>query len=115
MKKLAFWLAVVLMLFNGISALTGGWLLMADPGGQKLPASMDFLRHTPSKNFLVPGVVLSTALGVFSMAALAAHLAHLPRSPLFELTEGVLLTGWIAVQLLWTQVYHPLQALIGTI
>ncbi len=113
MKSFAFFLAAILLIFNGGSALVGGWLLIADPSGQNLMVSPDVLRYTPFNSFLVPGIVLFSRLGVFSFTALAALLWKFRPAALFVLAEGVLLTGWIVVQILWTQVYHPLQAVMG--
>lgn len=113
LKKAAFVLAVVLLLFNGTAAVYGGWLLMADPTGQALQLPRSALDHTPFANFLLPGIVLFVCMGVFSFTALAALLTSVKNHSLYVMAEGGLLTGWIVIQALWTQMYHPWQAVMG--
>jgi hypothetical protein len=56
---------VGLLLFLGASAVGGGFLLIVSPSGKaigRLPLSL--LAHSPFPNFLIPGIILSTILGV---------------------------------------------------
>ena len=103
----------LLLLFNGLGALYGGWLLMADPSGNRLQLPLPVLAHTPFTHFLIPGLVLFVFLGVYSITALAALWFALRHAALYVVAEGGLLTGWILVQVCWTQWLHPLQAVMG--
>ena len=60
-------MASVLLLFNGVGALFGGWSLIVHPDGSGLQLSMDWLRHTPFPDYLIPGVILFIANGLFSV------------------------------------------------
>ena len=115
MRKFAASLAVVLLLFNGFGALYGGWSLMTDPTGNQLQLPLSALEHTPFPDFLVPGTVLFFCIGVFSFVALTAMVFASRNYPLYILAEGCLLTGWIVIQLLWTGMYHPWQAMMGAL
>lgn len=53
------------MIFQSLSGLLGGCLLVYDPSGgfMKMPLSM--LEGTPFTNYLIPGIILLVLLGVF--------------------------------------------------
>ncbi len=38
-------IAIILLLFNAISALFGGWGLMSDPSGETMEMPLRFLEH----------------------------------------------------------------------
>lgn len=108
-------LASLLLLFNGISALVGGWILITHPDGSALNLSPDLLEHTPFRDFLFPGIILFVVNGVFSLIAFTA-LTHNYRSAyLFILAQGALLTGWIVIQILLIRTIHPLHILLVVI
>ncbi|NTS40319.1 hypothetical protein HRG84_05325 [Flavisolibacter sp. BT320] len=113
MKKLAYIISLCLLLFNGAGAVYGGWSLMTDPSGANIRLSHTTLDQTPFPDFLIPGIVLFLCIGLFSLLAIFAMLLLQPRFSWLVLAEGILLTGWITAQYLLTQVYHPLQVVMG--
>ena len=60
-------IATILLLFNAISALFGGWSLMIDQSGETLDMPIRFLEHSPFETFLVPGIILFVTNGLFSL------------------------------------------------
>lgn len=91
-------IAIILLLFNASSALFGGWALMSDPGGETLDMPLRFLEHSPFKNFLVPGIILFTTNGLFSLLfALMALLKFMNYSWLV-IFQGFILVGWLTIQ-----------------
>lgn len=114
MKKPVSMLGSLLLLFNGLGALYGGWSLMADPSGTQLQLPLPVLEHTPFNDFLIPGIVLFVVLGVFSITALLALFFAIRHAALYVVAEGSLLTAWTLIQVWWTQWFHPLQVLMGT-
>lgn len=115
MKRKFFYIAGMLLLaFNGLGAIYGGTLLIADPSGKLIQMPMEVLNRTPFHDFLIPGIVLFNLIGVFSLVALTAMLRHYRYYPLLILCEGILLTGWILIEFLWTQYYDPLQLIMGS-
>lgn len=57
---------VGLLLFLGISALGGGSMLILSPSGRLLGGlPLSILKNSPFSDFLIPGIILSTVLGVF--------------------------------------------------
>src|SRR5581483_1341959 len=92
-------LLVGLEVFIGLGALAGGGLLMLSPDGRLLGMRLSVLDGTPFKDFLVPGLVLFTAIGVVPLAAAAAALRRMRVAPVLAVAVGVLLVGWIAVEM----------------
>ncbi|HEV7332832.1 MAG TPA: hypothetical protein VGN63_17465 [Flavisolibacter sp.] len=115
MKKFAYILSLLLLLFNGAGAVYGGWSLMTDPSGSAIQLSLTTLDHTPFPDFLIPGIVLFLCLGLFSLVAIFSMLLLQPHYSYFILAEGILLSSWIIIQYAWMQVFHPLQVTMGLI
>lgn len=115
MKRLLTIVAAALLLFNGIGALYGGWSLMAYPDGSNLQLPIAWLERTPFSDFLIPGIVLFIANGLCSIFVFAALLIQHNKAPLLVMAQGVILMGWIVVQILLVQKYHPLQLILGTV
>lgn len=107
--------ALLLLLFNGTGALYGGWSLITQPSGSGLGMDVSLLESTPFHDFTVPGIVLFIANGLFSMAVLAALLFKHRFSPWLVILQGIILAGWIVVQVLLIQTYHPLQLILGSV
>lgn len=91
---------VSLLLFNGIGVLIGGWNLMLHPDGSSIELSTLWLKHTPFKNFFIPGVVLFAVNGVFSILCLVLLIFKYRHIALLTIIQGVILLGWIVVQAL---------------
>lgn len=108
-------LAVVLLLINGLGAIYGGTNLVAFPDGSSIGLSLSLLQHSPFENYFVPGIVLLLANGVLSMIAVLAILMGARISALLVVLQGVLLTGWILVQMLLIQTVYFLHVVMGTI
>ena len=83
----------------GIGAIFGGGLLIAAPDGHLLGVPTRILAGTPFDSFLVPGIVLSIALGVLPLAAAAMTLRNSPQGPLAAVVVGLLLVGWITAEM----------------
>ncbi len=53
-----------LLAFLGLGALFGGGVFIISPSGKLLRMPLSMLDHSPFHNFLVPGIVLFTILGL---------------------------------------------------
>lgn len=60
-------LSIVLLVFNGVGACFGGYMLVKDPTGQTLQMPVDQLQHSPFSDYFIPGLILLTVFGVGSM------------------------------------------------
>jgi hypothetical protein len=91
----------------GFAAVAGGVYLLAGARG----LSHDWLRGTPFRTFLWPGLFVTVAVGgsLLSAAILLLLEAHAGR--LVSVEAGVLLLGWSAFVLSTAGYRHPLQLL----
>jgi hypothetical protein len=111
---IAVWLLIVLQFLLGLGALAGGAVLMAAPDGSIMHMPLSMLKYSPFPNYLIPGAILFTVLGVYPV--LVAYclwqrpawrwpeglnpLKHMHWSWAASLAAGVILVIWITVQVL---------------
>jgi hypothetical protein len=108
------WLLIVLQFLLGLSAAVSGALMIAAPNGSLFQMPLSMLENSPFSNFLIPGIILFTLLGVYPLAVAYS----LWRKPAWRwpealnpakqmhwswagsLAAGVIVLIWITVQLL---------------
>lgn len=108
---------VALELFVAIGAFYGGASMLADPAGSPVglpaPGAMPGLRFA---SYLVPGVVLLLANGLLPLAVALGSLTGRRWAIGGHMLAGMMLTGWIAVQVLmlgWISFLQPLMLAFG--
>jgi hypothetical protein len=107
MHRIFRFLAIILLLFNAVSALYGGWTLMTDPSGGSLKLPLHWLDHSPFDNYLTPGIILFIANGIFSlMFAIMAILKFMNYSWLV-IFQGFILITWLIIQLIMIREFSP--------
>jgi hypothetical protein len=126
-RPFSFYVLLLLLLFQGISGLYGGGMLVLDPTGNAMHMSVEVLRYTPFNNFLVPGLFLFLLLGVFplflSFSMLTSprwewlNIFNIYRDQYYVLTyalyTGIMLISWIHVQILLLGYQNILQTIYG--
>jgi ABC-type multidrug transport system permease subunit len=108
-------LLVLLVLLQGLSGLLGGTLLVMDPTGEALQLPLGWLDGSPFADYLVPGLILLTVLGVPPMVIAVGLWTGRRWSWFGALAVGVGLMIWIWVEILVIG-YHadpPLQLIYG--
>jgi hypothetical protein len=110
-------LLILLQFLLGFGALVSGGLLVLAPDGLLIQMPLSMLKYSPFSNFLIPGILLSTFLGVYPLAV-AYSLWRRPgwRWPeainpfkrmhwcwAASLASGVILLIWITTQVLMLQ------------
>jgi hypothetical protein len=92
-----------------VGALAGGALLFAYPDGSGLGMPLSMLEHTGFTSFRIPGLILFVVNGVLPLVSAIATLRRLPWASRSVIAVGVLLVGWITVQVvLLRSFYAPL-------
>ena len=105
-------IATILLLFNAISALFGGWSLMTDPSGETLDMPIRFLEHSPFETFLVPGIILFVTNGLFSLLFAVMALLKFMNYSWLVIFQGFILVGWLTIQIIMIrEFYGPLHVL----
>lgn len=108
---------VVLELFVAAGAFYGGSALLADPAGHPmgmpLPSEMAGFSF---QSYLVPGVILLIANGVLPLFIVLGALTGRSYSVRGHMVVGMVLTGWIAVQVMmlgWISSFQPVMLVTG--
>jgi len=111
MKKKLRITAIILLIFNGISALGGGAGLIFDPSGESMQMPLDLLKHSPFNNFLIPGIILLTFNGLLSFLIAFFAVRRNRFYPQLTILQGIILVGWLSVQIVMIRdFYAPLHA-----
>ena len=108
-------LSIVLLAFNGIGALIGGLLLIADPTGWKLRLPLRLLQHSPFDNYLIPGIILFVVIGLGSLSVSALVIMRVRNSASWVILSGFTLAVWISIQILMIREVSTLQILYAMI
>jgi hypothetical protein len=87
---------VVLQLLIAFNAIGGS--MYAFGGAPDVPR--EWLEGTPFDSYLVPGLILLVAVGGAMTIATGSLLVRHPRAPEASIAAGLVLIGWITVQML---------------
>ena len=93
-------LAIFLLLLTAVNALVAGRRFISDPSGQKIGMSTAYLASSPFSTYLIPGWVLLVVNGLMNVIAATASIIRSKRYPLFVILQGILLSGWIIIQVI---------------
>lgn len=113
--KFAHGAVIILLLFNSLGALFGGWSLIADPTGADLKLPANLLANSPFKNYFIPGIMLLTLIGLFSLVSMIWTAFRWKNYTWLIMAQGILLTGWIGGQLIMIKDYSLLQLFYGSL
>lgn len=97
------YIAMLLLLFNGISAVFGGYVLIDDPTGGGMQMPVELMKTGPFKDYLIPGIYLFSVLGVGSLVVLFMVIFHTRYHAQAVLLEGLATIAWIVTQMIVVQ------------
>lgn len=115
MKVFLKMITCLLLLFNGTGAIYGGGNLILHPDGSTIQLSLNWLKDTSFHDFLVPGIILFIANGLFSMVAFAAVIFNWKNYSLLVAAQGAILSGWIFIQMILIQTVYFLHVILGSV
>ncbi len=102
---------IALEIFNGISALAGGFGLMTNPDGKALMMDISWLDGTPFSSFLIPGIVLFVVNGIGNSVGAVLSLRKHKMAPYIAAFFGFVMMVWIVSQVAWIGYQSFLQPL----
>jgi hypothetical protein len=102
-------LLLILLGFITLTVLVSGVVLIGNPDGSVMQLQLSILDSTPFKNFLIPGIILTTIVGCTNLLAMIFCLIKYPTRYNWAMAGGVMLCGWIIVQILLINTIHWLQ------
>jgi hypothetical protein len=117
------YILIFLLAILGLNGLAGGIGLIGDSSGEAIGFPLAWLENTPFNDYLIPGHILFTVLGIFPIVVSVLlyfkpewsamrpleRFTHEHWSWLASLTVGVAAVIWIVVQFLMLGVRHPVQ------
>ena len=104
----------VLQVFNGLSALAGGYGLINDPTGKALQMDHTMLANTPFDNFLIPGLFLFIINGIGNATGAVLTMTTFKHTASVAALFGLILMIWIISQVSWIGYQSFLQPLYFT-
>lgn len=96
-RRIALWL----LWFNALSAVSGAIGLLQAPSGEYLNYDPRWLEATPFSDYFWPAIILLFFNGVLCiLAALLTHL-RVKGHPWLIMFQGFVLAGWLTGELMW--------------
>ncbi|HKI77214.1 MAG TPA: hypothetical protein VKA26_01590 [Ignavibacteriaceae bacterium] len=116
-KPLATSLLLLVLFFQGLSGLTGGFCLIIDPTGELINLKISLLNQSPFSSYLIPGFVLFVFLGILPLIVFFGLLKKLRIAWYGSLLSGLSLIIWIFVEIIMIGFLAdpPLQLIYGII
>lgn len=91
---------IIFQLFNGLSGLLGGFMLIKDPTGASLHMKMEWLQGTPFSTFLIPGIILFMINGVGNVIGSWISLKKKLSAGIIGSLFGAIMMIWIITQVI---------------
>jgi hypothetical protein len=110
-------IAITLLLIVGFSAVCSGILFIVSPDGHLIGITLSTLRFAPFGDFLIPGIILLAVNGVSNLIVAFMAITKKRHYPFLVALQGVLLVGWILVQIVMLREFnglHLLMIMFGT-
>lgn len=104
--------SIILLFIAGINALAAGYAFIADPSGNSVGLTTDYLRFSPFDNYFIPGIVLFVAIGIFCIVTGVMAIKKGKYYPFLIGIQGCLLTGWIIIQVILVRDFNWLHFII---
>ena len=90
-----------LLLFVGLGAVAGGLGAILDPSGESLGVTVDLLINSPFENYLIPGIVLFSLIGLTSLLVSFLTFKQHLLSGGATIILGFIMIIWIVLQVYW--------------
>jgi hypothetical protein len=112
-----FYLVLFLIAFQALSGLYGGSYLLLDPTGQSLNMPLSLLKHSPFRDYFIPGLILFLVLGLFPVIVYYGLWIGNRWAWFGTLSIGIGLLIWIGVEIVMIgyQPTPPLQLVYGIV
>lgn len=106
---------ILLESFVGLTAAICGLLLVLYPDGTIIHLPLTLLQFTPFHDFLVPGMILAMVVGGIHLLSAYYIVSDRPGRYAWSLWAGILLCGWLIVQIFLIRGANILHVLYGGI
>ena len=107
MKSLLF----ILLSFLALTAILSGLFMISKPNGEIINLPLNLLDETPFKDFLIPGILLTTVVGGVNLIAAVFNFQRHNKRYNWAIAGGSVISGWILVQMILMDTAHWLHFL----
>jgi hypothetical protein len=90
--------AIVALMFLGLSGVIGAIPLLVNPSGEPWSMPQRLLQYSPFRSYFVPGIILLVANGLLSLWVLGLTVGKHPGFGWWVIVQGVVLLGWLIVE-----------------
>jgi hypothetical protein len=109
MKIVITWLAVWLLVISSAGAFYVGYHLVGHPDGSSIKLPIEMLKHTPFKNFYIPGIMLFVSVGLFGLLVIVFTVMQQNHHAKYITAAGLVLTVWILAQMALSPSVYQIQ------
>jgi hypothetical protein len=109
MKSLLF----ILVAFAGITSTISGLQMIGKPDGSIFNLSLSLLNDTPFKVYLVPGIILTTVVGLVNLFTVFYNLQQHVYRYNWPMAGGFMVSGWIVVEMILIHTFNRLNLYIS--
>jgi Short repeat of unknown function (DUF308) len=95
----------ILISFVAVTAFICGLIMVSNPDGKALGLDIILLKDTPFKDFLIPGLFL-TIVGIVNLIAVFFNIRRHNNRYDWALASGIIICGWIVVQIIFIQILY---------
>ena len=106
---------IILLIFNGVSASFGGFGLFVAPDGSLLHYELEWLQYSPFNDYLIPGILLFTFIGLFSLGVSVLTILNHRTFPFFVTLEACILLIWLILEIIMIRSFHWIFIVYGII
>lgn len=96
----------ILVSFIAVTSTLSGLLMISSPEGGILNLSPALLEGTPFKDFLLPGILLTTCVGIVNLLAVFYNLQRHTNRYNWAILGGLMISGWIVIQMILIHAIH---------
>lgn len=116
-RPISFYALLALLFFQSASGLYGGTALLMDPTGNLLQIPTTLLESSPFQDFLIPGIILFSILGIFPMIVFVGSWQRKMWARPGAILVSMALIIWIGVQIamIGYEPEPPLQLVYGLV
>jgi len=107
--KLAHQIAIALLVLTAVTSIYGAYHFITDPSGHSLGYSIQEIKGTPFKNYLIPGWLLLIFMGIGSVIACELTMEREKKYTHYIMIQGVICVTWVIVQIIMIQQFSGLQ------
>jgi hypothetical protein len=101
----------ILISFIALTAVLSGLIMISNPDGGVLNLPLSLLDNTPFINYKLPGILLTVLVGGINLIAVFLNLQRHSARYNWALAGGVVITGWIIIQMILIGAFHWLHIL----